>query len=113
MFAASAISLVLFCLTFLSYTNASHLFPIIRVGHAGSMWVVHGRLVYWEGPLRRGNSPRIVIPLWPLLVISACGAFPVFCYSRLPKPEHLCTTCGYDLTGNISGTCPECGAPIK
>ena len=21
----------------------------------------------------------------------------------------LCTTCGYDLTGNTSGVCPECG----
>lgn len=23
-----------------------------------------------------------------------------------------CCTCGYDLTGNLSGTCPECGDPI-
>lgn len=22
-----------------------------------------------------------------------------------------CTECGYDLTGNVSGTCPECGEP--
>src|SRR5688500_10199075 len=22
----------------------------------------------------------------------------------------LCPSCGYDLTGNVSGTCPECGA---
>ena len=22
-----------------------------------------------------------------------------------------CTECGYDLTGNVSGTCPECGDP--
>jgi hypothetical protein len=21
----------------------------------------------------------------------------------------FCPTCGYDLTGNVSGTCPECG----
>ena len=24
----------------------------------------------------------------------------------------LCVNCGYNLTGNISGTCPECGKPI-
>ena len=23
-----------------------------------------------------------------------------------------CTTCGYNLTGNVSGICPECGQPI-
>lgn len=25
----------------------------------------------------------------------------------------FCLTCGYDLTGNISGTCPECGRTIS
>jgi len=24
----------------------------------------------------------------------------------------LCLSCGYDLTGNTSGTCPECGMPV-
>ena len=24
----------------------------------------------------------------------------------------LCKSCGYDLTGNVSGICPECGRPI-
>lgn len=31
------------------------------------------------------------------------------------KEPHLpedCPMCGYNLTGNISGRCPECGAPI-
>ncbi len=23
-----------------------------------------------------------------------------------------CGTCGYSLTGNVSGTCPECGTPV-
>ena len=25
----------------------------------------------------------------------------------------ICSTCNYDLTGNTSGICPECGAPIS
>ena len=25
----------------------------------------------------------------------------------------LCWTCGYDLTGNVSGVCPECGTGIE
>jgi len=24
----------------------------------------------------------------------------------------LCTKCGYDLTANVSGVCPECGTPV-
>jgi len=24
----------------------------------------------------------------------------------------LCVDCGYDLRGNVSGVCPECGTPI-
>jgi hypothetical protein len=28
---------------------------------------------------------------------------------RAIQPAHLCRVCGYNLTGNISGNCPECG----
>ena len=30
---------------------------------------------------------------------------------RVLNPR-LCTICGYDLTGNVTGICPECGRPI-
>jgi hypothetical protein len=37
---------------------------------------------------------------------------------RRLKRDHLyqrgvCHTCGYDLTGNTSGVCPECGTPVE
>lgn len=28
-------------------------------------------------------------------------------------PAPLCEACGYNLTGNVSGICPECGRPIS
>jgi hypothetical protein len=28
---------------------------------------------------------------------------------RTPRPDAPCAACGYDLTGNVSGVCPECG----
>lgn len=31
---------------------------------------------------------------------------------RKPIPLGHCQKCGYDLTGNTSGTCPECGVPV-
>lgn len=31
-------------------------------------------------------------------------------YWETPRPpDHCCQHCGYDLTGNVSGVCPECG----
>jgi hypothetical protein len=26
--------------------------------------------------------------------------------------DDVCNSCGYNLTGNTSGTCPECGTPV-
>ena len=28
------------------------------------------------------------------------------------KKKGLCWNCGYDLTGNVSGVCPECGTKV-
>lgn len=28
------------------------------------------------------------------------------------KQRGLCRRCGYNLMGNVSGTCPECGTPV-
>jgi hypothetical protein len=36
-----------------------------------------------------------------------------FYHASRPDPASRdCCECGYDLTGNISGRCPECGTPI-
>ena len=62
------------------------------------------------GPtMPRGWS--IALPLWiPFLLIAIPTAF-LFWLDRRRIPPHCCQKCGYDLTGNTSGTCPECGAP--
>lgn len=31
---------------------------------------------------------------------------------RKPRDLTKCTKCDYDLTGNLSGVCPECGTPV-
>lgn len=33
-------------------------------------------------------------------------------YPPLAMPPGHCQTCGYDLTGNTSGRCSECGSPV-
>jgi hypothetical protein len=49
------------------------------------------------------------ILLWlPLLLIALVIA--LLCRrDRRAIPPHCCQGCGYDLTGNTSGACPECG----
>jgi hypothetical protein len=51
----------------------------------------------------------IVIVLLPILVYP----FLPFATRRYRRKHGLCLHCGYDLTGNISGVCPECGTAIN
>ncbi len=44
--------------------------------------------------------------LIPLIVLAIPTSYILYRYRR-PIPGHC--PCGYDLTGNVSGTCPECG----
>ena len=59
-------------------------------------------------------SPRwsyVWIPLW---VPTALCALVVLLglRKRNPKAGKPCEECGYDLTGNVSGRCPECGVSL-
>lgn len=48
------------------------------------------------------------IPFWPVVAIPI-GVF-LFRFFRRPRLiPGRCYQCGYNLTGNTSGTCPECG----
>ena len=48
--------------------------------------------------------------IWCIFAITA--ALIVFWWTTpKPVPGH-CLTCGYNLTGNVSGRCPECGEPV-
>ena len=51
----------------------------------------------------------------------AICAIPVACWLALDRPawvrhqrrrHGLCPACGYNLTANVSGVCPECGRAI-
>lgn len=54
------------------------------------------------------------IPAWlPAAIGAACGAaaFVALRQTRIHRAGH-CDSCGYNLIGNFSGTCPECGTVI-
>ncbi len=62
-----------------------------------------------QGP---GKNVFILLPLWiPLIVLAIPTAFLFYRDRRRIPPGH-CQKCGYNLTGNVSGVCPECGKAI-
>ncbi len=59
----------------------------------------------------RWNRYSLIMPIWiPLL---AAAIVTVWLWRSDRKFKSGCVECGYDLTGNISGVCPECGMAIE
>ncbi len=81
---------------------------------------------YWyETPVVSLDSPnfqyvktyqRLDLPLWLPILISGT-LIVVFCVrawrSLTVRYLAICSICSYDLRGNVSGRCPECGTPIE
>ena len=71
----------------------------------------------WSNTFRQtGFGYWAIVPMWePLLLF---GIYPAIAFIRGPLRRHrrrkkgLCLKCGYNLTGNESGICPECGEQI-
>lgn len=59
------------------------------------------------------GSTLVVAPLWIPIVVFAFPTMYLFWRDRRRILPHCCQTCGYDLTGNVSGVCPECGETIS
>lgn len=53
-----------------------------------------------------------VVAVWPFVVLPICAAAVAWWRDRRRFPAGCCSACGYDLTGNVSGTCPECGQAV-
>ncbi len=49
------------------------------------------------------------LPLWLPLVIAVALTATLFHFDRRRIPPGHCKKCGYNLTGNVSGICSECG----
>jgi hypothetical protein len=60
-----------------------------------------------------GRVSAFILPLWIPLALLATPTIILWCHDRRRIPSGHCQTCGYDLTGNVSGICPECGTPVK
>ena len=68
----------------------------------------------WLGPMR---LDAVFVPYW--MLAAGASAIPLARGVLLGRRQWArrgkvlvgcCRRCGYDLTGNVSGVCPECGS---
>lgn len=71
-------------------------------------WASHASLC-WPAA---SDTPWVDIPLWlPFFLVALPTGF-IFWRDRKRLPPGHCKSCGYNLTGNVSGVCSECGEPV-
>ena len=80
----------------------------------GLCHIIRGYPGGWRNELWQYTS--IGVPFW--LISLLLGLYPMVAFVRGPyrryrrRRKGLCLKCAYDLTGNVSGVCPECGEKI-
>ena len=60
-----------------------------------------------------GFTSRLAVPVilsyFGLVVL---GSFAILLWPKNEIPANHCLECGYNLEGNTSGVCPECGTKV-
>jgi hypothetical protein len=81
--------------------------------------LAHGDLslnLGWAEVATRPPQPKylgfIDIPLLGVLILLAIPTVLLWWADRRRIAPGHCRNCGYDMTGNVSGRCPECGTAV-
>ena len=68
------------------------------------------------GPSRTQSNARLLtmlqIPIWMVCAFAIVPTAWAMWRDR-DRPPGQCQHCGYNLTGNVSGRCPECGEDVN
>jgi hypothetical protein len=91
----------------------------------GYLTIEHALFLFTSFPGLEGAAGQAGVPDWVWLVLLpwfdwTLAALSLSTLWSLVMPSRhgrhrpgICLTCGYNLTGNVSGRCPECGTGIK
>jgi hypothetical protein len=63
--------------------------------------------------VKRTPLAQLTVPLWMLFLGAGVPTSVLWCLDRRRGSPGHCRACGYNLTGNVSGRCPECGQAIE
>ncbi len=100
-----------------SHGDASRYMTLLSMTNRDELKLAHGGLC-------PGCRDHIFVLVWSVeaptwLVATVLAVYPTVAIARGPlrrwrrRKRGACVACGYDLTGNVSGVCPECGTEIK
>lgn len=107
------------CSAAVSLLAATIAFPGLLV--VAGLFMHQVLIVLVDCGFRFGDLPESVV----IGIVTAVAVIPAYLPSRLiytglrwssvEMDSRCCESCGYNLTGNISGVCPECGVmvPLK
>lgn len=86
------------------FTNSLLSSVLFALLFGGASYIVNGHL----------QEPERFIPMMTILALpaSAVAGIPFLLLGSRRYPAGCCQKCGYDLTGNESGRCPECAQPF-
>lgn len=84
-------------------------FSAETVGYDGKQFAVARTRFFNQPGLHGLGMSRYLVkcPYW--FVICVCSILPMRWMMLRRVPPGHCARCGYNLTGNTSGVCPECG----
>lgn len=96
---------------------------VVNIIHEGGLsslyWILSGGFDWsWDTAINfeyRYNQfiTMVNLPLWMLLLPTSATSWLFYRRARRKRLIGHCPNCEYDLTGNISGVCPECGASVS
>ena len=66
---------------------------------------------FWQF-IRLPDAALARVTLWPIELVLGGIAISAWASARRRRSTGACRSCGYDLSGNVSGRCPECGTAV-